>query len=90
MKPRNLFKTKTMQGTIFLFTAFLMQAVPISGGFIDRKFDKEQAQDIKYYLSLVLAFGGLFRASYGRYQATSDVFTPQFLPGRNREDITSE
>jgi dipeptide/tripeptide permease len=87
MKPKNLFTTKTLQGAFAMIIGFVIATSPILSDLIDRKFDKKTAEDLKLYLGMVVVGGGFLRTTYGRYQATDDVYTPSPLVGRKPEDI---
>lgn len=87
MQPRNLFTTKTLQGAFAMLVGFAIATAPLINGFVDRKFDKKLAEDIKFYLGIVVTGGGFLRTAYGRYQATGDTFTNDLLPGRDRSDV---
>jgi hypothetical protein len=94
LKPRHLFFTKTIQGAIGMMAGFAIAtaplieiSAPLIRDFIDRKVDKEKAEDLKFYLGLAVAIGGFIGTAYGRHQATPDVFTPPFLPGRSKKDV---
>jgi hypothetical protein len=84
MQTRNLFTTKTMQGVFVTLIGFLIQVIPTSNAFIDRKFDKQQAEDVKFFLSVVLVLCGSARTTYGRYVATGDVVLPRRLRIRRK------
>jgi hypothetical protein len=91
MKPRNLLTTKTLQGAFAMVIGFAIATAPLINGFVDRKFATKTAEDIKFWLAIVVTGGGFLRTAYGRYQATEDVFTPAIvpgvLPGRDKSDV---
>jgi hypothetical protein len=87
MKPRNLFTTKTLQGAFTMVVGFAIATAPLINTFVDRKFDRKLADDIKFYLGMLCVGGGFVRTAYGRYQASDEVFTADPLPGRDKEDV---
>lgn len=69
--------------------AILWLSVPHLGSIIKRRVDPLRAADIDDIVALVVTVGGVFgvgRSIVGRHSATSDVYTPNWMPGRNRED----
>lgn len=88
MKAKNLFTTGTMMGAYIMVIAFLTQGSPIITAMLDRNMkDKNADENIKSTLSLIVLFGGLTTVAVGRHKATKDVYTEDFLPGRNKSDI---
>ena len=94
MQPRNLFVTKTMQGVFGMVVAFAIATAPLAkelspavNQYVDRKLDPKAAEDVKFYLAFAVMVGGFLRATYGRHQATGNVFTPELLPGRGKADV---
>lgn len=93
-KPRNLFTTKTMAGAFSMVAGFAIAttplvdaATPIVVEMIGRKLNQEQSNDIKSALGLFVVVGGFLRTAYGRHQASSEVYTPAGMPGRDKKDV---
>jgi uncharacterized membrane protein YcjF (UPF0283 family) len=78
MKQRNLFTTKTILGAWGMLFGFAIAVAPtqLISDFLDRKFDKNRAADIKFYIALVVTCSGFFGTNYGRWKATDDVRLP--------------
>lgn len=70
-----------------MLAGFIIATAPLMNDFIDRKFDSKLGADLKFYLAMVVVGGGFVRTAIGRYEATSDVYTPEGLPGRNARDV---
>ena len=87
MQARNLFTTKTLQGALTMLVGFTIATAPLINGFVDRKFDRQLADDIKFYLGMICVGGGFVRTAYGRHQASEDVFTPDGMAGRDKKDV---
>lgn len=68
-------------------TPLIDAASPIAVELIGRKFSEEQSQDIKSALGLFVVVGGFLRTAYGRHQASSEVYTPPGMPGRDKRDV---
>lgn len=78
MKQRNLFTTKTILGAWGMLFGFAIAVAPtqLVSDFLDRKFDKNHAADIKFYIALAVTFSGFLGTNYGRLKATDDVGLP--------------
>lgn len=79
---RNLFSTKTAIGVYIMVLPTLTSAAiryfPGAG---------QDLKDISDIASKILMVAGGAKALSGRYQATDDVYTPNGLPGRSKDDI---
>jgi hypothetical protein len=101
MKPRNLFLTKTAIGAmVSIAGSVIAVTLPIGTGYFVRHAEsieqKEDIKDIALAIQAVLGVVGLSGgvvALNGRYQATPDMYTPDWMSrklGRNMDDVPTE
>jgi hypothetical protein len=93
-EPRNVFTTKTVAGALTTFASLLVLLLPTVESIAKRKADPARGQDIQDAVKIALVIltsiagaGGTSMAIKGRYEATENVYTPPFMPGRNKEDV---
>jgi hypothetical protein len=101
MKPKNLFLTRTAVGAmISIFGSIVAVTLPIGTSYFVRHADSiERKEDIKdFALAIqsilgVIGLSGGVVALNGRYKATPDMYTPDWMGrnlGRNMDDVPAE
>jgi hypothetical protein len=97
VKPRNLFLTQTGLAAICSIALSIgLTVAPIAEGYFTRRAQtQEQKDDIADIFAAIQAVSGLFGAGSGlaalngRYKATKDLYTPDWMGkiGRNIEEV---
>lgn len=80
MQSKSLFSSKTV---LFALTTLWFAIAPVASDIADQERWPKPSEWIQI-VSLVL---GTIGTIYGRYEATGSVYTPTWMPGRNKPEV---